>query len=602
MQTVTFSHPFREAQSLVDSTIATTVYHLALAGRGYVLDLASNEFLWESMDYMRQQQDSNGLAGEGSLSNLDLWRRSFRSWHLGAGQERGDDESSSPFRFDTSKGIDPWTKWRLSMLPDANLGAVGAATPSALCLADGTLIYQAGQVFKYTTDGDTWSDLVTLVNTPITQAVSDGSNLYVGCDNGKIKQITSAGITSEPWAVTGADVVAVSKGRVWAGAANVLNWMVPGSATVTAHVTVPFTGWTWTAICEGSRATYAAGYQGDKSSIYRIPFKADGSGLDAGVIAASLPDGEIAYSLCSYLGYILIGTSRGVRFAVADANGDLTYGAYIATPNPVRAFEPQDRFVWFGWSDYDEDSTGLGRVDLSSFTSDLTPAYASDLMYLGQGTVSSVATFADRRFFAVDGVGVVGQLTTPVPSATLTTSAVTFDLDNDKIATLIDVTHEPLDGTLSIGLVVDGEGGGTVAESSQQGSTGPISPYSLNAVTAHSFALTFTMVAGALATGPALTGVVFSAHPVPPRGERFVLPLMIREQIDQDGQYLSYIPPEEVQFLRALVKRGESVSLQIGNEAFNVFPANYKWIPYRQTADKSGWTGTCIMELREVTQ
>jgi hypothetical protein len=602
MRTVTWGHPFREAQALVDTTIATSLFHLALAGRGYMLDVGSDQFVWESIEYMRPQQDSNEAAGEGSLSNIDLWRRSFRSWHLGAGQDRGDDSESSPYRFAESKGVDPWTRWRLSMLNSTYVGKAAAGTPSSLVVADGRLIHQAGQVFSYTEDGATWSSLTTLVNVPITQAATDGSNLYVGCDNGKIKQITSAGVTSEPWAVASADVVAVSKGRVWVGALNVLNYMTPASATVTAHLTVPFTGWRWTAICEGSRATYAAGFLGDKSSIYRIPIKADGTALDSGVVAATLPDGEIVHSLASYLGYIIIGTSLGVRFAVTDANGDLNYGSYIPTSGPVQAFEPQDRFVWFGWSDYDADSTGLGRMDLSGFTSDLTPAYASDLMFSGQGAVSSIATYGGMRYFAIDGVGVIAESTDPVLEATLRTSDVTYDLDNDKIVSLVDVAHDSLDGVVSIGISVDGEGEGVIAESSAQGSTGPTNPFTVNPVRGHRFALIFTLTAGALGVGPRLTGVVLSAHPLPPRGERFILPLMIREQVDLDNLYVSYIPSAEVQFLRGLVRSGMPVTLQIGDEAFNVIPANYKWVPYRQTIDKSGWSGTCVMELREVTQ
>lgn len=602
MRTVTWSHPFREAQSLAEPNVATSLFHVALAGRGYMIDTANGEFRWQSMDYMRQQQDSQAQAGAQSLATLDLWRRDAQSWHLGAGQSRGDDETSSPFRFATSKGVNPWDKWRLSLLPATALGSAGASTPAALAVAAGRLVYQSGQSFSVTDDGDEWVEFTTLAQTPTTQAVSDGSNLYAGCGNSKIVRLDPSGVATEPWDVGAVpQVVAVSKGRVWAGVGTALKWMVPGSGTVTDAVTVPFAEWRWTALCEGPRATYAAGFSGDRSAIYRIPLKADGSGLDAGTVAATLPDGEVVHALASYLGYFLIGTSQGLRFAVADDAGDLTYGSFIPTPEPVRCFEPQDRFVWFGWSNFDAVATGLGRVDLTNFTATLTPAYASDLMHVGQGSVSSVATFGDRRFFTVDGVGVVCQTQTPVAQGTVQQSEVTYGLQDPKIATLVGLTHESLDGSVSVTLTVDGAGSGIVAESAVQGSTGPASPFALNPVSGRRFSLGMILTRG-VADGPVVTGLVLMAHPVPPRGEQFILPLMIAEQVDLDGFYAPFDPPEEVQFLRGLVRRGQAVQLQIGAEAFTVFPANYRWTPYKQTQTKDGWTGTCIMELREVTR
>ena len=601
MLTVTFGSPFREAQSLVDPTIATSLYQIALAGHGYFLDTSINRFRMESIDTLRPQQDNQELAGEGSLSNVDLWRRSARSWHLGAGQSRGDDAESTPYRFFTSKGVDVWDKWKLSLLPEAPLAAAGAGSPSTVTVADGRAMYQAGDVIKVTDDGTTWVDLTTLASFPSTRMVSDGVALYAAAADLKVKKISSTGVVTDAFTLAAAaQVIGFSKGRLWAGIGATLYWMIPAGSP-TSGVVAPTVGWVWTAICEGPRATYAAGYAGDRSQIYRIPLKSDGTGLDAGTVAWTAPDGEIVYSMTSYLGYVLIGTNKGVRFAVADDVGDLTPGSFIPTPNPVQALEPQDSFVWFGWSNYDTVSTGLGRVDLRNFTASLTPAYASDLLWPGQGIVTGVTTFLGKRLFTVEGQGVAAESAASIAVGSLQLSDWTFDIDDDKIATLLGIKHEPLDGTVSVSLVVDGAGAGVVAESSSPGSSGRSGPYSLNPIRAHRFALIIGMTPGT-GTGPVVTGVKLMARPIPPQGARFIMPILLHDQADVSGVYRPVDPYVEFQFLRALWRNGASVTLQMGDEAFNVFPTNFEWIPYRETLDKSGWQGTCVMELREVTQ
>ena len=50
----------------------------------------------------------------------------------------------------------------------------------------------------------------------------------------------------------------------------------------------------------------------------------------------------------------------------------------------------QFKYIWFGWSDFDNVSTGLGRQDLSTFIDQQAPAYTSDLMVTGGGEVTSM--------------------------------------------------------------------------------------------------------------------------------------------------------------------------------------------------------------------
>ncbi len=56
--------------------------------------------------------------------------------------------------------------------------------------------------------------------------------------------------------------------------------------------------------------------------------------LTSGIIAAQLPSGEYPLKIESYLGYLVIGTNKGVRVASisegAGSAGDLSYGPLIS--------------------------------------------------------------------------------------------------------------------------------------------------------------------------------------------------------------------------------------------------------------------------------
>ena len=111
----------------------------------------------------------------------------------------------------------------------------------------------------------------------------------------------------------------------------------------------------------------------------------------------ALPMSPDEYPVCieSYLNFIFIGTNRGIRMCqtlsvydpTATATGDLKSGPLI--PNilqpvtvPVTAIVGDGRYVWFAWNNYDDQSTGLGKLDLQNFIANdpLAPAYASDIM------------------------------------------------------------------------------------------------------------------------------------------------------------------------------------------------------------------------------
>jgi len=100
--------------------------------------------------------------------------------------------------------------------------------------------------------------------------------------------------------------------------------------------------------------------------------------LTSGIVAAQLPIGEIVYKIESYLGYLMIGTNKGMRVAsISDTTGDLSYGPLIfEDTNGVRDFAFRDRFVWATGTV--NGYAGLYRVDLGFEIETLRFAYAKD--------------------------------------------------------------------------------------------------------------------------------------------------------------------------------------------------------------------------------
>lgn len=560
-----------------------------------MVDTGSDLFRRGFDEAMRPQQDDGSRPGEQSLSSQEMWRRTYQSFHHGAGQSVLDLEANDPYRFASSKGIDPWTQGELTVLSDTEVVvADSTSTLDRAVVADGVLLsIRDTDVNSY--DGTVWSDLTTLGSTPSTVA-TDGFRVYLGCADGKVKGMVAAtGVTADDWTLANVDVLGFGKQRLFATVGPAIHLLVPATAAA-LHWTHPFAAWEWTAITEGSTAIYVAGKLGDKSSIYKITVDVDGL-LEVPSVATNLPDGETVTGLGSYLGYIMVGTTKGVRFGAGDNDGNLTLGGVIPTPNPVRCFEPQDRFVWFGWSDYDDTSTGLGRMDLSEFTQTLVPAYASDLMLTGQGEVSSVVTYADRTWFTVDGDGLIMESDTPLAAGTIDLSTTDYGIVEDKAALFVELKHHTLSGSVEVWLERDALDFGSVGYSAVEGSTS--ASLRLSARIGSTFTVRLILTTNVLA--PVVTSVMLRARPLMPRAKRFVMPLIVADTQELDGVSQERDSADDLSFLEDLVEAGIPTSMQMGIQAFTVFPSAGEFRPMKQTENKLAWSGTYILQLSEVT-
>lgn len=592
------------------SDLVPAVFPVALNGRPYLIDRKSNEWGRKSIALLRYQTDTGNLPGEQSLSQEELWRRAQDSWSHGAGQSFVDRADSDPARFRRSKGVDVWSRWQLSLLPDTVSRRASSATNLMLETAGSYLYLTDGASLLFTQDvtvSPVWTAVTGLPAVAASAMTSDGFSVWTAHGTSGIYRSTRGAASSSSYVTGTVGLVGYVKGRLMAAQGGALFNVTASGALPAPLYTHPNTDFRWIGFAEGKNVLYAAGFSGDKSLIYRTAVKADGTALDVPQVAGELPDGETVRSIRGYLGYVVVGTDLGFRFAVADNNGDLTFGSLVNIGRAVYAFEPQDRFVWFGWSNYDTVSTGLGRMDLTVFTGGAanayTPAYASDLMATGQGTVVSVVTFQNIRVFAVSGLGVYGQAATKVASGTLESGSITYGLPDAKVAMLVDVRTQPLNGSFSTAVSVDG---GVFTDAGTASSVGSTSAtFQLGQRQGTTFELRETLNRSSVdaTVGPVVIRHTLRSYPAPPRGELIFLPLLLEERVTtDDGAEYTFDVRAEFDALRSMVQDHVLVTLQDGDERLSVFVEEFQWQP-RAKVGKFGsafYNGTMVLKMKSV--
>jgi hypothetical protein len=431
----------------------------------------------ESAPSKREQIDQTTEPGEQSFTGW--WFRSQSSFHLGAGAkffEPAQDETLR-FRYQDSEGVDVWTKGQASLLKDTvkvltttnNALIIGAndGTNDCLVVADGsnlkkiTLSTDTPTVTTYT--------LVAGHTTQVFQSLTTDGTRYFAADTTAIHVGNIGGTTSDDTTyATGTARVVINfvKQRLFAGVTNKLYELNPNAtpagshATIalpTAHYTHPNSAWSWTAITESGPAIYAAGYAGKSSAIYKVTLKDDAT-LNAATVTAELPVGETVQSLFSYLGYIIIGTSKGVRVAQVEPNtGDLAYGPLIfETTDGVKSIFAKDRFVWCAGKP--NSITGLIRIDLSEQISPLRFAYAPDLQATGTSVVNSVTQIGDRVAFGTVDNGVwVERATQLVASGFIRTGFIRYATIESKFFKFLKVRGDLDEGTIDVSTITNNE-------------------------------------------------------------------------------------------------------------------------------------------------
>jgi hypothetical protein len=395
-------------------------YDVAVGGLPFFYAISdARPYIRQTAPFRKEQSDIGTEPGEQSLTGF--WLRSQSSFHNGTGIKFYDPSAGETvnYRFADSDNVDVWTKGQVTLLKEtANMTGVTTGVYKVLSIVDGSTNKILGwtpantTINNYTASGTavTYTHVVTAgLDTATLAIATDGAHLFVADNDhiytGEIDTPTSG---YSAYYNTGSEKVVLAwvKQRLVAGIGasvyELTNAKGSSHALPTATYTHPNADWTWSSISEGGSAIYAAGYLGGNSAIYKFVLSTAGvmPTLTSGIVAAQLPIGEIVYKIESYLGYLMIGTNKGMRVAsISDTTGDLSYGPLIfEDTNGVYDFAFRDKYVWAtgtigGYA-------GLYRIDLGTEIESLRFAYAKDT-YLS--TATGYAT-------SVDFIGNTNQL------------------------------------------------------------------------------------------------------------------------------------------------------------------------------------------------
>ena len=449
-------------------------YDTAIGGMPFIYAIAdARPYVRQTAPYRKEQFDNQTEPGEQSLTGW--WIRSQSSFHDGTGITFYDPAlipGEGTFQYKDSRGVDVWTEGQVTLLNSATTthyttGVVksnGKPFQSARSIqysgTDGILLWDKYDVDKIAVDGTTthFIDFAAGTDYPVYAICDDGTNAYwvtnvlnTGTPRLRVYSKPLTGTTATTATLMISDnSITVSEGvmeyvkdRIVMAVNNkIYEFATNASALPSAVYTHSDNDIVFTSITASGTAIYIAGFNGIQSSIYKFTLSNSTGAmpsLTSAITAAEMPIGEKIYKIEYYLGYMLIGTSKGIRAATIDDAGSITYGPLIVeTDQPVYDFAFRDKFAWC--------ATGVGgqagviRINLGNDLGGLRFAYANDL-WADDGitgyrtTACAFAGETSRLVFVTTAVNAGSinnkELTSNV--ATLTTTAAHGLTTGDKI-------------------------------------------------------------------------------------------------------------------------------------------------------------------------
>ena len=390
-------------------------YDVAIGGQPFFYAISdARPYIRQTAPFRKDQFDNGAEPGEQSLTGW--WIRSQSSFHSGSGIKFYDPSAGEivSHRFADSKGVNVWTKGQVTLLNNCNENHIttGAIASNARSQqqsrsitwngTNGVLLHDEYDVDKVALDGTVthFIDYNAGTDDKVYAVCDDGTTAYWVTNDlsgaGKLrvykKALTGDSSTANTSMFTSPSIVLTNavmefvKERLVMCANNAV-YEFTGSATSmpTALYTHPSATHTYTSITASGAAIYVAGYNGIQSTIQKFTLQTSGAmpTLTSAQVAAELPVGEIVHKIFYYLGYMMIGTSKGIRAAVvSDTDGSINYGPLIVeTTQPCYDFAARDKFVWCATGVAGE--PGVIRIDLGNEIETLRFAYANDLYYSG---------------------------------------------------------------------------------------------------------------------------------------------------------------------------------------------------------------------------
>ena len=410
-------------------------YDIAIGGLPFIL-ATNNERPYgrRTAPFKKDQFDSTNEPGEQSLTGW--WIRSQMSFHGGSGINFFDpatNDENGHYRFADSKGLNVWTKGQVTLLNNVTqthnvtgaLRATGRTFQTMRSIkwngTPGVLMHDEYDVDKIDTSGTVthFIDYNAGTDAPVHAICDDGTTAYWITNTATKKTVYKKALTGtsgtantpmfdEIGTISNAIMEYVKDRIVMCADNKVYEFAASATAMPTALYTHPVTSHTYTSITASGPAIYIAGFNGIQSTIQKFTLNTSGSmpTLTSAVVAAELPVGEIVHRIYYYLGYMMIGTDKGIRIAtVNDQDGSISYGPLVVeTTQPCYDFAARDHYVWCATSVNGE--PGVIRVDLSTEIEPLRFAWANDVYYDGvtghHTTACAFANGTDRLAFCTN--------------------------------------------------------------------------------------------------------------------------------------------------------------------------------------------------------
>ena len=627
----------------------TYKYDVAVGGMPFIYAITDDTpYRRQTAEFRTARVDQLRDPGEQSLSGSGYWIRSQSSFHLGEGAIYQEpivgSLNEARFRYSSSVGINPWTPGQISLLKRTSLQEAATGDSRVFSTSIGGVEYlilvnyaaaETKRVIRIQVSN--LSESTILNNTDITEdiiAVAMGGNDLMMVTATKIFRYsfdaTSPAIHQD-YAINTADAVhgtiAFVKNRfIFAyhdTAKNTFVYSVPrntGSSinlsTLTAingSSSIPL-GYTFRAIAEAGAAIYVGGFSGEQGNVYKITVANDGT-LNTMTSVVTLPGGETVTGLFGYLGtYIIIGTSAGVRVAIANDTGDLSYGPLVfESSKGVFKMSAYSKFIYVGVDSGVGGNSGIYRIDLSQPLEGGTYPYATDV-YADSvtGKVEGVAVMAGGRLaFCVNGDGLfIEHATELLESGELTTGIIRYEtLENKAWKRLKIRTESALQGDIDIFRVENG-----VAESFRTVEEGSSTDYDydlssvfgdVNVEAQFKFRLYRNATTASL--GATMSGYSVKALPTPTRARVIQFPLFCfdseRDRLKNIMGFEGYAL-ERLQALEQKEAQGETIIIQDFTAGGEPIEAVIEQVTFTRTTPPNGnftgWGGIIQITARTV--
>ena len=404
--------PLSNPAGATSYALTGVAYDMAIAGLPFFVNASDDTpYRRQTAEYRKQQIDQTREAGEQTLTGW--WLRSQSSFHQGQGInffEPIQDESLR-FQYTESKGCNIWTKGQVTLLNSVSAEHIttGEVTtngrPPQVARSiqwngtNGILLWDEYDVDKIASDGTVthFIDYNAGTDDPVFGICDDGVYAYWVTNQTaggakKIhmyKKLLTADSTVLPTLMFNATGIVVTnavleytKERIVACINNkVYEIATTATALPTAVYTHPDTDVVFTGITSSGAAIYVSSFSGIQSTIAKFTLSTNGTmpTLTSAITAAELPVGEIVFDIYYYLGFMAIGTNKGIRIAVVGDDGSINYGPLIAeTDHPCYDFAARDSYLWCATGV--ESNPGVIRINLGTrLGNDLNFAYCFDL-------------------------------------------------------------------------------------------------------------------------------------------------------------------------------------------------------------------------------